>query len=331
MEKPLTLVLPPKSRLNEVCSEACMQLLNEHFDPVWNEKGRDYTEEELAAMIGSAEVIVTSWGSPKLSDATLALAPNLQMIAHAAGSLKERIPDETFAKGIRVFSAANRIAASVGEYCLSALMSMLRYIPEFNREVHQGRWREIGLKGSELTGQTVGIVSASSTARAFLKLLAPFDVQVKLYDPYLTEEKAVELRVTRASLEEVMRCPIISVHAPKLPATYGMINRSLIQMIPDGAIFINSSRADVLDEEALLEELRLGRFYAALDVFAKEPLAVESPFRGLSNVLLTPHIAGATIQGHLSLMQVVVEDMIRSRKQEPTRYEVTERVWATLA
>lgn len=331
MGKPKALVLPPKSRMDEVCSAECVRLLNEHFEPIWNEKGTDYTQEELAELIGSAEVMLTSWGSPVLTEELLEQAPKLRMIGHAAGTVKGRIPPTAFSKDIRIFSAAPRIAQSVGEYCLTVLMSSLRYMPTFDKQVKEGNWRLHSLKGRELAGQTIGIVSASSTARAFLKLLAPFNVNVLVYDPYLKDEVAAQLQVKKASLEEVMQCSIISIHAPKLPATYKMVTKEMISSIPDNAILINSSRADVLDEEALIEELQKGRFFAALDVFTKEPLPADSPLTKLDNVLLSSHVAGATVEGHLALMQGVVEDIIRSIKQEKTTTEVTQVMWENMA
>ncbi|SFL36272.1 Phosphoglycerate dehydrogenase [Paenibacillus sp. 1_12] len=331
MGKPKALILPPQSRLDEVCSDACRSLINEQFDPVWNETGADYTQEELAALIESAEVILTSWGSPSITEEMLERAPKLRMIGHAAGTVKGRIPPTAFSKQVRIFSAAPRIAHSVGEYCLTVLMSSLRHMPTFDKQVKAGQWRVSSLKGRELAGQTIGMVSASSTARAFLKLLAPFHVNVLVYDPYLKDEAAALLKVTKASLEEVMRCPIISIHAPKLPATYKMVTKDMIASIPDDAILINSSRADVLDEEALIEELQKGRFFAALDVFTKEPLPADHPLTKLDNVLLSSHVAGATVQGHLALMEGVVEDILKGLRQEQTSLEVTQAMWENMA
>lgn len=325
------LVLSPASRLKEVCSDKCRALLNEHFDVSWNETGRDYTKEELAELVSDAEIIITSWGSPTLTDDVLAKALKLRAVGHAAGTVKNLVPKQIFSSGVRVFSAAPRIALSVGEYCLAALLASLRYLPALDASLRTGQWRELGLKGRELTGSTIGMISASSTAGAFIKLLAPFQVNVLIYDPYLTEEAAAGLNARRATLEEVMSCPIISVHAPKLPATERMLNRELLALIPDGAVFINSSRGPVVDEQAFMEQLQSGRFFAALDVFEKEPLATDSPIRSLPNVLLTPHVAGASVQGHLSLMEEVVKDIIRGLNQEKTIYEVNERMWEVMA
>jgi phosphoglycerate dehydrogenase-like enzyme len=325
------LVLSPQSRLVEVCSERCRARLNDYFDTVWNDTGRDFKAEELDGLVGDADVILTSWGSPSLSEDTLNKAVKLRAIGHAAGTVKRLVPKQVFSRGIKVFSAAPRIAQSVGEYCLAGALASLRHLNAFDSSIRGGGWREAGLKGRELTGSTVGIVSASSTARAFIRLLEPFHVNIRIYDPYLSVEAAAKLNATVSTLEEVMRCPIISVHAPNLPATERMLTRELLAAIPDGAVFINSSRGAVLDETAFLEELRTGRFMAALDVFEREPLPPDSIFRTLTNVLLSPHIAGATVQGHLALMEEIVEDMIRSLQGEATRYEVSEKMWEVMA
>ncbi|MEF3308485.1 hydroxyacid dehydrogenase [Paenibacillus sp. GYB004] len=325
-----TYVLPSKPQLEQVCSARCREWLEEQFNPVWNETDEEYTQEKLMEMIADAEVILTSWGSPVLTGEMLAKAPKLRYIGHAAGTVKKRIPKQAFAQGIGIHSAAPRLAWSVGEYCLSALMTLLRKLPQFEANYRNGGWKLQDVRGNELIGRTVGIVSASSTGRAFIQLLKPFQVNILLYDPYLSEQKAQELGVRRATLEEVMECPIISIHAPSIPATDNLVHADLIRRIPDGAILINSSRGAVLDEEVLFAELRTGRFYAALDVFTKNP-AKDPSLRWLHNVLLTPHIAGDTVEGHLSLMEEVVADILRKERNEPTRFEVYEHLWEILA
>lgn len=330
--KPKALVLPPKSRMDEVCSNRCMNLINEYFEPLWNTTGKDYTEEELGNMLEDAEIMLTSWGSPVLSLENYGKAKKLRYIGHAAGAVKKRLPVEVFANDVRVFSAAPRIALSVAEYCLAGLMTAMRYIHVYNETTRKGNWKIADKKGRELTGATIGIVSASSTAREFLRLLVPFKANILLYDPYISEERAKRFGCVKASLEEVMKCPIISVHAPVLPSTINMLNKDMLKLIPDGAIFINSSRSLVLDEAALAEELKTGRFTAVLDVFSKEPIRADSPFLEMDNVIVTPHIAGATIEGHLALMEAVVEDMVHAIKGEKTSgYEVDAKMWDLMA
>ncbi|HUX22801.1 MAG TPA: NAD(P)-dependent oxidoreductase, partial [Spirochaetia bacterium] len=149
--------------------------------------------------------------------------------------------------------------------------------------------------------------------------------------PFLSEEEARRLGATKASLEQVMGCPVISVHAPTLPETEGMITKEHLRMIPDGAFLINSSRASVIDEAALITELKTGRFRAALDVYTKEPLPASSPLLSLENVLLTPHIAGHAVEGHQGLMEAVVSDILAAIEGRPTRYEVKKDVWQRIA
>jgi phosphoglycerate dehydrogenase-like enzyme len=323
-------VLPSQPQLQKVCSAQCREWLEEYFHPIWNETDQEMTEDQLMDLIADAEVVLTSWGSPNITKEMLARAPKLRYYGHAAGTIKKRIPKQAFAQGISVFSAAPRIAWSVGEYCLSVLLTLLRRLPQYEANIRNGGWKLSQVRGNELFGKTVGIVSASSTGRAFIQLLKPFQVNILLYDPYLTEQKAEELGVRRATLEEVMDCPIISVHAPSIPATDNLVNADLIRRIPDGAIFINSSRGAVLDEAVLFSELLTGRFSAALDVFVKSPRQ-DSPIRKLNNVLLTPHVAGETADGHLALMEEVVADILRKKRGEPTRFEVYERMWDRLA
>lgn len=326
-----TYVLPPESRLADVCSPKCRTMLLEKLDPVWNESGRDYDPAALAGLVGDAEVILTSWGSPHLTEEIVRLAKNLKYVAHAAGTVKFLVPEMIFDRGVRVFSAAQRIAWSVAEYCLAVLLSSLRRVKEFDRETRAGNWKQSGMVGLELAGKRVGIVSASSTARAFLELLRPFHCEILIYDPFLTEERAAQLGGRTATLDEVMQCEVVSVHAPKLPETEGMITRRHFSLIPDGATFVNSSRGSVLDEAALVDELRSGRIRAALDVYASEPVPKEHPLAGLDNVLITPHVAGHAEEGHRALMEAVVTDIVSAESGRTTRYEVTKAVWKTIA
>ncbi len=141
-------VLPPESRLKEVCSEKCRALLNEYFDTTWNQIGRDYTREELVNMISEAEVILTSWGSPGITEEALEKAVKLRAVGHAAGTVKYLVPKPIFSKGVRVFSAAPRIALSVGGIlsgvatCVAALFAHFRCVASRRTVERAGAKRE---------------------------------------------------------------------------------------------------------------------------------------------------------------------------------------------
>ncbi|HEY9290389.1 MAG TPA: NAD(P)-dependent oxidoreductase, partial [Microlunatus sp.] len=171
-------------------------------------------------------------------------------------------------------------------------------------------WKPNDFRGRELRGLTVGIVGASSTARALIELLRPFAVEISVYDPYLEADQADRLGVRRASLEQVARCDVLSIHVPATPATEGMITAELIGTIPDGGIVINSSRAAAVDNEALIQETVRGRLRAALDVYPSEPPRLAESVRDNRNLLITPHIAGDSVDGHLALVRYVLDDVI---------------------
>jgi phosphoglycerate dehydrogenase-like enzyme len=296
------------TRLSDVCDSATRALLEEHFDVVW--AGQQLRPAELAKLVAGSDVVLTSWGTPHLDAALWADGAGPSVIAHAAGSVKRLVDPAVFDRGVAVFSAAGRIAWSVGEYCLAAILTLARQLPRFDDAMRVGEWKPGYLRGHEIRGRAVGVLGASSTARALITLLQPFGCDVVVYDPYLDVDRAAALGVRTASLEEALACPIVSVHVPNVPDTRGMVSRKLIEALPDGAIFVNSSRGPAVDQEALLEHVLSGRISAALDVYDVEPPTLAPEHIAAPNLLLSPHIAGDTIEGHLALTGYVMADVL---------------------
>lgn len=297
-------------RVKDTCSATCRDLLEEHFEVDWN-RGPELSAKHLVQRLEGVDILLTSWGSPSLDEGALKALPQLRIIGHAAGTVKGLLPSNAFDYVEAVFSAAPRIAESVGEYCLGATLAMLREFPGFDSRVRAGNWKNLTLRGQELSGRKVGIVGGSSTARAFLRLLAPFNVDSRLYDPYMSAVDARDLGVTLSSLEDVMRSDVVSIHLPATEETKGMITGRLLSLIPTGALLINSSRGSTVDMGALYGEIASRRIFAALDVFDPEPPTLDQEVRTAENVLLTPHVAGDTVAGHLALMEFVVRDIVR--------------------
>lgn len=289
----------------DVCSAATRALLDERFDVAWAPAG------DLTAGVAGSDVVLTSWGTPHLDASLWAGGAGPSVVAHAAGSVKKLIDPVVFDRGVAVFSAGGRIAWSVGEYCLAAILTLARRLPRFDAEMRSGDWRTGGLRGHELAGRPVGILGASSTARALITLLKPFGCDIIVFDPYLPADRAAALGVRTAPLAETLRCPIVSIHVPDVPQTRGLVDRALIEQLPDGAIVVNSSRGPAVDQQALLEHALAGRLFAALDVYDPEPPAFDADVLGAPNLLLSPHIAGDTVEGHLALAGYVVEDVLR--------------------
>ncbi|WP_105565647.1 hydroxyacid dehydrogenase [Microbacterium halophytorum] len=253
------------------------------------------TADELR-MLAAAEVLVTGWRSPRIDAEVLDRAPNLTHILHVAGSVKEKLDDEVWRRGIGVSSAVDANAIPVAEYTLAAILMSNKRVVQIAREYRERRelidQAELGVIGNYR--RRVGIVGASRIGRRVIELLRPFDVEVVLNDPTLADDDIRALGATPASLAELCAgCDVVSVHAPSLPSTRNLIDAQLIASIRPGATLINTSRGDVIDQAALTARVVGGDLNAVLDVTVPWALPSDDPLYDHPNVLLTPHIAGS--------------------------------------
>jgi len=177
----------------------------------------------------------------------------------------------------------------------------------------------------------VGIVGASHVGRHVIDLLRPFGARVLLYDPYISEKDAERLGVTKTELDDLLRqADVVSLHAPAKPETHHMLNAEGLGLIKDDALLINTARGTLIDEPALIAELRRGRFFAFLDVTDPEPPAADSPLRHLDNVVVMPHLAGC-IENCGRMGEMAVEELRRYFSGESPLYEVTAGMLARIA
>ncbi|WP_329118516.1 hydroxyacid dehydrogenase [Streptomyces sp. NBC_01465] len=251
----------------------------------------------VAAALAEADVLFTCWGATPLTPQVLAAAPRLKAVVHAAGSVKHHITDACWERGITVSSAAGANALPVAEYTLATILLANKRVlrsAHVYREVRGAHdWRD-EMDGAGNYLRTVGIVGASRIGRRVIELLRPFDLQVLLYDPYVTAAEAARLGVESVPLDDLCsRSDVVSVHAPQLPATHHMIGTRQLSLMRTGATLINTARGSLIDEAALLRELVPGRLHAVLDVTDPEHPPTASPLYDLPNVLLTPHVAGS--------------------------------------
>ena len=292
------------------------------------------SEAQLTALIGGHDIVITSWGTPRFSDAVLKAADRLKLIAHSAGTIKRLLPPPVFAAGRRVTHVAYSMSIPVAETTLALILLCLRNYHKINRAFHDEGWaaaRELPT-GGELAGNRVGVIGAGYTGRAVIRRLLAMDAEVWLCDPYVSDEDAAALGVQKAALEPLMRqCPIVTLQAPATAETYRMIGAEQLSWLRDGAIFINTARAHLIDEVALLAELRTGRISAALDVFDQEPLPDDSPFRNLDNLIITPHISSVTHQAFKRQGRITVDEVARFLSAGELRYEVTRDMLDTMA
>ena len=334
-EKPRVFVLPPPSLYAQLFSDEADCALQLAAHVVRNEEERNLSSAELAARIGGFDAIVTGWGTPVFTSEVLTAAGDLRLIAHTAGSIKRMLPAPVFAHGIKVTHAAGAIAPAVAELTVLFILLCLRRVREHHALLSRGEaWqaaRAIPM-GEELSGNRVGVVGAGYTGRQVISRLRALGAEIWVYDPFLTAENAAKLGVNRAELDDIFaQCPIVTMQAPPTAETYHMVGARQLGLLRDGAIFINTARAHLVDEQALLAELETGRIQAALDVFEQEPLSTDSPFRSLDNVVLTPHIAGASRQARIRQGGYMVDEIQRFYSGQPLQFEVTAAMLETMA
>jgi phosphoglycerate dehydrogenase-like enzyme len=295
----------------------------------------DHHTEAARELLSTADVVLTGTGTTLLDDAALDSAPNLRAIVHAAGSLRPVVGAGAYDRGIRLSSQAGANALPVAEYTLAMILLELKGIRRIEQAYRAGR-REIDvdgmLAGSGIYGRRVGIISASGIGRRVIELLRPFDVRTSVYDPYLTEEGAAELGAERLDLHTLLSSSdLVSLHAPLLPETRGMIGAGELAALRDGVTFINTGRGALVDQDALIRELETGRIRAVIDVTDPEVPDPGCPLWDLENVVLTPHVAGSRGLELHRIGERAVAEVGRLSRGEPLIYEVTKERYPTNA
>jgi len=334
------LCTPTDSHIRRVFSDRTLRRLKRRFEVTFNTKGRDYITREVAENIRGYDGLITGWGSPQLTEDVFESADRLRIVAHSAGSVKyvlsKGLVDKyIIPRKICVCNAVQAIAYNVAEATVGLLiMASRRFVDHVEGTRERAMWRDpsIPLDVQTLNGSTIGVISASRVGREVIRLLKSFDTRILLHDPYVSRKEAKRLGTVKTGLEELFRrSDFVTVHAPLTHETVHMIQRRHLKLLRDGAVFVNTSRGKVIDQNALLEECRTGRITAVLDVTHPEPLPSDSPLRSLKNVLITPHITGAGIYGYHMIGEMTLQalrDFFEGRK---VRNEVNLKEYDMLA
>jgi len=279
--------------------------------------------ERLTQFVPGLNALVVSYGAPRVTDAILEAAPNLVVVGDTHGDrFGARIDVEAAARrGVLTVDTTNGSSDPVAEWALALILIGLRNAGAHFRRLVAGEvlWpdrdvflRDPGYLNGELTGKTVGLIAAGNVGRRLIELLAPFRVNVLVFDPYAPIALADAYGVEFASLEVVLaQSDVVVCLVPLTSQTRGMLGAREFGLIRDGAVFVNVSRGAVVDTPALIAELSTGRFIACLDVVEPEPLAVDSPLRQLRNVFLSPHIAGVTAAAEPRFFALMVDELHR--------------------
>lgn len=321
-------VLIPRSAQSELFSEESRNRLESMADVVWNEEDRQLGEEEAAGLLRDCEVSVGSWRTAIPTKTILDRCPALKLWEHAAGSVKHFFTEELRGRQLVIASCAPAIAKTVAEMVLGEMIIGLRRILP-NALLNRHELKPKISNKLHLAQAVVGVIGASQVGRQVLGVLAPFRPRILLYDPYITREAAARLGAEKVdSLTELCAaCDVITLHTPKTEETYHLLGEKEFRAMKDDAVFINTSRGDCIDEQALIRELEKGRLFAFLDVSSPEPALLDNPIRHLPNAVYTSHLAGGP--SHHIGRQVVedIEAYLRGEKPKmPVDWDILARM-----
>ncbi len=286
------------------------QLADVVYDPWIGELGatlRIYTAEQLAERIAaeSADVVVVESDSVRGPVFDL----GLRAIAATRGDPNNVDVEGATAAGIPVLNTPARNADAVAELAVALLLASTRHVVTADADVRSGNMFRDGsipyqrFRGWEIAGRTAGLVGLGAVGRALRWRLSGLGMRVIAHDPYNDE--------ARHGLDELLgESDVVSLHAPVTDDTVGMIGAGQFAAMRDGAVFLNTARAQLHDTDALVDALRGGKLAAAgLDHFAGEWLPTDHPLVGMPNVVLTPHIGGATWNTEARQAQMVADDL----------------------
>jgi phosphoglycerate dehydrogenase-like enzyme len=289
--------------------------------------------DRAAAALARAEVIVGHWGCPTLTGEVLTAAPNLRLFAYAAGTVKWQVTDAVWARDLVVTSAAAANAVPVAEYTVAMLLLAGKGVLLFREWLRDPQLR-LPLDPSTVGNyrRRIGLVGASLVGRRVIELLSPYDFELAVYDPFLSAADAAQLGVRKVEDIDALcgSVDVLSLHAPDVDATRGMIGAAQLAALPDGATLVNTARPALVDQPALEGELASGRLAAILDVADPDPLPPDHPLLARPNVFVTPHVAGAMGNELHRLAELAVVEVERYARGQsplhPVRQEDLDRI-----
>ncbi len=315
----------PKVFITRQIPEKGIEMIKEYYEvEVWPE----YTpppREVLLEKVKDIDALV-SLLTDKVDCELLDNAPRLRIIAQYAVGFDNIDLECATKKGVYVTNTPGVLTQSVAEFTWGLILAVTRRIVEADNFVRSGEWwntktgwHPLMLLGMELKGKTLGIIGMGRIGRTVARIAKGFDVRILYYDVYrLPEEVEKELEAKYVDLDTLLKeSDIVSVHVPLTPQTYHLIGERELKLMKKTAYIVNTARGKVIDTQALIKALEEGWIAGAgLDVFEQEPLSPDNPLTKFKNVVLTPHIASATVEARTGMAELVAKNLIAFYKGE---------------
>jgi D-3-phosphoglycerate dehydrogenase / 2-oxoglutarate reductase len=298
----------------------------------WMEHRHLHSPDELAARLNADGYDVVVVEAEFVTRDVMETAQQLRVIATARGKPVQIDLTAATELGRVVLQTPGRNADSVADLTMGMIIDRVRHIVQAANAVVEGQWvfgledddlvPYVRFRGHDLAGRLLGLIGFGAVAREVSRRALAFKMRVLAYDPYLGDADFVEAGVERAELDDLMRtCDIVSLHVELNPSTEGLLSADKLKLMKRGAIFVNTARAKVTDQDALTELTLSGHLGGvALDVFHPEPAPADHPLLRCERALILPHIGGATDDVVRNHSVMIREDLERlSRGERPLR------------
>jgi len=299
----------PKVLVSDKLSQTAVNIFKERGVDVDYEPDLGKDKDKLLSVIGGYDGLAVrsaTKATPKIIEA----AKNLKVIGRAGiGVDNIDIPAAT-AAGVVVMNTPYGNAITTAEHAIAMMFALVRKIPQANESTHAGKWEKSAFMGAEVYGKTLGVIGCGNIGSIVVDRAVGLKMRVVAFDPFLTEERAVELGVEKVDLDALLaRADVVTLHTPLTDQTRNILSHENIAKLKRGAYVVNCARGGLLDEAALKDALDEERVAgAALDVYESEP-ATEHPLFGHPRVVATPHLGASTREAQENVAIQIAEQM----------------------
>jgi D-3-phosphoglycerate dehydrogenase len=267
------------------------------------------SEDELCAVIGNYEGLAVR-SATTVTPKIIAAASKLKVIGRAGIGVDNVNIEAATDKGVIVMNTPFGNSVTTAEHTVALMMSLARSIPEASASTHAGKWEKNRFVGVEVAHKTLGLIGCGNIGSKVAKRAQGLEMDVIVYDPYLSAEYAKELHIEKVSLEELLkRADFISLHTPLTNETRNVLGAENLAKTKKGVRIVNCARGGLIDEAALLAAIKSGHVAgAAIDVFSEEP-ATENVLFGCDKVICTPHLGASTAEAQENVALQVAEQI----------------------
>ncbi|MGS2615485.1 2-hydroxyacid dehydrogenase [Micromonospora sp. LZ34] len=295
----------------------------EPFGPVAEVHEASGTEDELIEALRGVRICVTQMAP--ITRKVLEAAPDLELVCVSRGGPVNVNLEAATERGVAVCSAPGRNAAATAEHTVAMILAAIRRIASTHQDLLHGTWRgdyyRYDSVGPELGGSRVGLVGFGAIGSRVARILHAFGARVLVHDPYVTADQVNGIAELTSLDDLLLRSHIVSLHARVTPETTGMIRAAQLAAMPAGSVIVNCARGALLDYDAVCDALDAGHLFgAAFDVFPEEPIPAGSRLLSTPNIVLTPHLAGASKETAANAARIVAGEVGRYLRGEPLRY-----------